>query len=587
VYVTNDGGNSVSVINTANNTVTGTVTVGGTPKYLAIAPDGRKVYVVNSGGGTVSVIDTGTDTVVGTIPVGTDPRGIAILPDGTKAYVAHYTFTEVSALSVITLSNSSVMDINLGALSSELIPVAVADPTSKFAGRVTMAGAPLAGVLVRAMQGTWQKGFAISNSAGDYSVFNLPPGTYDINFDPPGCSTHNLPGQSVGGGRTTVLHSAFTAGECTFPEVQLSRESVSFGTQKLLTLSGTQSVTLTNNGGGNLHVSSFSIAGGNAGDFSHAHNCGTGDLTPGGHCSIAITFNPSDVGPRKSVLSLPSNAAGSPHEIVLTGVGTKASATPSPLNFSARQVSTTSPASAVTLTNTGVGAMRVWTTVVGGTNSADFARVSSCPIPPATLASPGTCTIDVTFTPRATGARSGQLQISHDGGASPLIVPLTGTGQGALAPSVAEKITKTVVKTATRAATETDSAGTSSSVVTPGSTVLAAVVSLSATTVKFGAQSVGTSDTPQGLVLKNSGNVPLMIGKVEIEGTSKEDFAQTNNCGSTLGAGQSCNLRITFTPQRRGARTAILNVVDSSNQGRHQVQLQGVGRKSHLAQRRK
>jgi hypothetical protein len=344
-------------------------------------------------------------------------------------------------------------------------------------------------------------------------------------------------------------------------------------------------VTLTNNGGGNLHVSSFIIEGGSAGDFSRTHTCGTGDLTPGGHCSIAITFNPSDVGPRKSILSLPSNAAGSPHEIVLTGVGTKVSATPSPLDFGLRQVSTTSPASEVTLTNSAGGALHVWTTVVRGTNSGDFARVSSCPIPPETLASLGKCTIFVTFTPTATGARSGQLQISHDGGASPLIVPLSGTGQSTLAPSVAETTTKTAATTAASAATETNSAEVSSGVVKPGSTVLAAYVSLSATTVKFGAQTVGTSDSPQGIVLKNSGGVPLMIGRIEIEGTNGEDFAQSNNCGSTLGAGQSCNLRIIFTPQRRGARAAILNIVDSSAEGRHEVRLEGIGQKSRSAQR--
>ena len=42
------------------------------------------LYVANSGDSTVSVIDTATNTVVGLIPVGNSPYGVAT-PDGTKS----------------------------------------------------------------------------------------------------------------------------------------------------------------------------------------------------------------------------------------------------------------------------------------------------------------------------------------------------------------------------------------------------------------------------------------------------------------------------------------------------------------------
>ena len=106
-----------------------------------------------------------------------------------------------------------------------------------------------------------------------------------------------------------------------------------------------------------------------------------------------------------------------------------------------------------------------------------------------------------------------------------------------------------------------------------------ASASLSASTLKFGAQTVGTTDSPQAIVLSNSGSAPLVIGKIEIVGTSRDDFAQTNNCGSSLGAGKSCTLQVTFTPQRRGARTAFINIADSTQEGRHQVRLEGVGQR--------
>ena len=46
-------------------------------------------YVPNSDDGTVSVIDTATDTVVATVPVGQAPIGVAVHPAGTYAYVTN------------------------------------------------------------------------------------------------------------------------------------------------------------------------------------------------------------------------------------------------------------------------------------------------------------------------------------------------------------------------------------------------------------------------------------------------------------------------------------------------------------------
>ena len=65
-----NGANTVSVINTATNTVTATITVGTYPYGVSVSPDGSKVYVANNGDGTVSVINTATNTVTATITVG-------------------------------------------------------------------------------------------------------------------------------------------------------------------------------------------------------------------------------------------------------------------------------------------------------------------------------------------------------------------------------------------------------------------------------------------------------------------------------------------------------------------------------------
>ncbi len=78
-YVANNGSgavnsNTVSVIDIATDTVVGSVTVGNKPLGIDVTPDGKYVYVTNSNDGTVSVINTATNTVLGApIAVGSFP----------------------------------------------------------------------------------------------------------------------------------------------------------------------------------------------------------------------------------------------------------------------------------------------------------------------------------------------------------------------------------------------------------------------------------------------------------------------------------------------------------------------------------
>ncbi len=69
-----------------------------------------------------------------------------------------------------------------------------------------MGESALDGAMVRAFQAGTEKGVAMTNAAGDYSVFNLEPGTYDIEVSASGFPTQNLTSQSVGAGRITVLN---------------------------------------------------------------------------------------------------------------------------------------------------------------------------------------------------------------------------------------------------------------------------------------------------------------------------------------------------------------------------------------------
>jgi YVTN family beta-propeller protein len=101
VYVANFDSNTVSVIDTATNTVTDTILSVSQPVSVAVNPQGTKIYVSNVNG-TVSVIDTVTNTVIATISVGAFPSGVAVTPDGSKVYVANFGSNSVSVINTAT-----------------------------------------------------------------------------------------------------------------------------------------------------------------------------------------------------------------------------------------------------------------------------------------------------------------------------------------------------------------------------------------------------------------------------------------------------------------------------------------------------
>ncbi|MFD8478679.1 IPT/TIG domain-containing protein [Kitasatospora sp. NPDC059673] len=119
VYVTNKSSNTVSVIDTATNAVTATIPVGAGPADVAISPSGATAYVTNLFGDTVSVISTAGNTVTATVPVGSQPVGVAINPAGTAAYVANHGPNTVSVID--TASNTVTASVGVGSSPQDLV----------------------------------------------------------------------------------------------------------------------------------------------------------------------------------------------------------------------------------------------------------------------------------------------------------------------------------------------------------------------------------------------------------------------------------------------------------------------------------
>jgi YVTN family beta-propeller protein len=89
-YVTNEDDKTISIIDTATQTVVDTIFIGRYVAFIAVTPDGKEAYV-GAEDGTVSVINTQSRKVTHTIPIGTS-YDIAVTPDGKEAYaVGHGT----------------------------------------------------------------------------------------------------------------------------------------------------------------------------------------------------------------------------------------------------------------------------------------------------------------------------------------------------------------------------------------------------------------------------------------------------------------------------------------------------------------
>ncbi len=110
MYATESSGNTVSVINTVNNTVPASITVGNQPTGVCVSPNGRKVYVCNTTN-TVSVIDAVTNSVATTIPAGVQPKGISVTPDGSKIYIANHGNGTVSEIDTVTNTVSATITV--------------------------------------------------------------------------------------------------------------------------------------------------------------------------------------------------------------------------------------------------------------------------------------------------------------------------------------------------------------------------------------------------------------------------------------------------------------------------------------------
>jgi hypothetical protein len=106
------------------------------------------------------------------------------------------------------------------------------------------------------------------------------------------------------------------------------------------------------------------------------------------------------------------------------------------------------------------------------------------------------------------------------------------------------------------------------------STVSAPKVSLSATSLTFGSQAVGTSSAVRFTTLTNTGNATLTFSAV-VSGDFA--FGGVGTCGSSVAAGASCTISVKFTPTTTGTRTGGVTLTDNAGNSPQTISLTGIG----------
>ncbi|MDP1822693.1 MAG: choice-of-anchor D domain-containing protein [Archangium sp.] len=578
------GGANASAFGIATNTCTGTLGAGGSCDVgIAFAPTmlgaaTASLDVSGNPGGAISLGLTGNGSLPATLELSPMTQAFGSVVAGSSSAMQTFTLRNVggtpSGVVSVTPSGANASDFILtngctGALapmsqctfSLVFAPSAAGSKTATVTAQATPGGAPTAslsgtglsppalaglptpGVFASTVQGqdSAPVAFTITNSGGATSPaltttlagtnagdFLISSDTCDtatvaamgtcvvtLRFHPLGTGSRNGTLTVSGTGLVPVVIPLGGTG-LTPASLSLSpMGTVNFGD---VATGATQTVAfgVTNVGQGTSGPVSVTPMGA---DFSLMSTTCSGALAGGASCDFVVRFQPATVGAKSGSVQVQA-APGGTQSASFVGNGVTPGAlrvAPASLDFGDVVQGQTSPAQSFTVSNTGSSATTVPTVTIGGAGQG-FAQTHNC----TTALGPGaTCTINVTFTPGTTtrGQQSAFVQVSATtGGVASGSV--TGNAQAPASLSIS-----------------------------PGS------ASFSPTTVgSTGGTSVSVTITNNGD--QTSGALNAMI--------STSDFVvlpQAGDCRNLALPGlTSCALRLAFTPQAAGARSANLSV---------------------------
>jgi hypothetical protein len=514
------------------------------------------IVVRNDGTGSLSVSSTTiTGTHSGQFNIQSGGGSFSLSPGATRNIVVRFSPSSTGSKNATLQINSNDPDedpYNVGLNGSGIVPDIDVTPGSWDYGDVEIttgstktfvvlnAGSATLSVSSTTLTGADAGEFSIISGGGSFTL--APGGSRNVNvrFSP----------SSTGAKSATLRFDSNDPDEdprdislsgtgIAIPDIAVSPSSKNFG-DVIIGSSLSQVFSVTNEGTGNLSVSSSGLTGTNAGEYSITGGGGSFMLTPGSNHNITVSFNPVTAGTKNAVLTIESNDPNeNPVNITLTGNGAEVpvpniDVEPESHNYGDVNINT-SITETFEVTNYGVAELSVTLVSITGADSDEFSITAGGGS--FTLSPGATHNIDITFNPVSTGLKSAALHIeSNDPDENPLEAELS--GNGIVIPDIA---------------------------VAPDSK-------------NYGQVFIGSSSN-QIFVISSEGTGELNVSSTDITGTDYTEFTITGGGGSfSLSPGSTHNITVSFSPASTGLKNAILHLVsDDPDENPLDVPLSGQG----------
>ena len=302
--------------------------------------------------------------------------------------------------------------------------------------------------------------------------------------------------------------------------------------------SGTRNFTLTNQGGGPVTIgtittSTLTGASPGANFLIVTDGCSGKTLAnTGDTCTESLAFLATGLGPYTGVMTVPSNAAGSPQTATLSGTGIAPAVNlGSAVSFGNSLVGATDQLQkTATVKNTNSIGVTISNVGVSG----DFGIVNDgCS---GILAANSSCTVTVSFSPTAYGARTGALTFSGNFSNTGGTINLAGNG-----------------------------------------TLLAPTFMPSS--LAFGGVTVGNTAGPNTVTVTNPNVVGMTFTSATVTTLSTDYAIVSDTCsGNTIAASGTCTISASFKPIAVGNRAGHLTIVDQGGSGTQKYAMSGSGK---------
>lgn len=400
-----------------SNTPTDFMTQGAT-----LAPNTSCTYTINVTGTTAGTknnttgnvgadFNSGSETVHTTGGTASASLIVVAPPSIAKAFnPSSIAQTEPTSL-VFTITNPAVNPVALtGVGFTDVLPssLTVANGTSTVCGgtlttsggnTISLSGATIA---------------VNSNCTFSVTISATTNGTFTN-------TTGNVTSGNGGTGNTAIS-------TLTVVPVVITPPSVNFGDVDS-NQSATTTVTIANNGNTpvSLSISLTPGTGTSANKFTFSTKCPT-SLLAHTSCTVTVTFtapnvtSTSQLGVSTATLNVASQSFTQHVPLSANVIDPEPQFTPASLSFGSHTVNSSTTLT-TTLKNVGLTALNITGFTITGNQPGDFSQTNNCP---ASLAVGNSCTINVTFTPKATGNRDAKLNLIANDEAE--FVPLTGSG---------------------------------------------------------------------------------------------------------------------------------------------------------------